>query len=324
VEITDERVQQAIDTFRRRLARLIPVDSPAAAGDFVVAEVTVTGDGIDQTTPNAELRVAPGMVEGIPLEDLPKALTGKAAGDRGELTTKVPAGHPNEGWREKDVTVGFELKEVKRLELPELTDRLAGLMGYPSADEMREYIRAQLVSRVAVEQQRAMRDQVGSTLMERTDFEVPPQASEGSAARLLSRRCANLMLQGVPREEIERNMDQLELEARQQAGVQMKLSFILAKLAEAEGIEVDDGEVNARIAEIARSQKRRPERLRHEFRSDGTLETLYMTLREEKTVDKVLELAQITDAEPAAEDHAPKPHKKAGSKAKDETPEEKP
>jgi len=339
VEITDERVQEAIDTFRRRLARLKPVDEPAAEGDFVVAEVSLKGEGIDQTIPNAELRVAPGMVEGIPLEDLPKALIGKAAGEQAELTAKVPAGHPNEDWREKDVTISFEVKDVKRLELPELTDELAALAGAASADEMRETTRAQLESRVSVEQQRAMRDQICSTLMEKTDFEVPPQAAERSAVRLLQRRCINLMMQGVPREEIERNMDQLELEARQQAGVQMKLTFILGKLADAEGIEVDEGEVNSRIAEIARSQNRRPERLRHELREDGTLETLAVTMREEKAIDKVLELGKITDAKPGDEEEKAKPKSKAkkktaakkpsakkpagGTKAKDETPEEK-
>ncbi len=316
VIIDDERVQHAIDSFRSKLATLKPIEAAAAEGDFVVADVSVTGEDISETTPNLELRVAPGMVTGIPLEDLPSALAGKKSGETSELKAIIPAAHPNEAWREKDVTIGFEIKEVKQLELPEMTDELAGLAGFESLQDMQDSTRAQLESRVESEQTQIMRDQICSHLLAKADFDVPPQAAERSASRLLSRRCVDMMMQGVPREEIERNMDQLELESRQQAAGRMKLSFILGRYADNEEIYVTDDEVNSRIAELARSQKRRPERMRQEMRSDGSLETLTSAILDEKAIDRILETAKITDARPEEKADEAKPAKKDEKKPK--------
>ena len=75
----------------------------------------------------------------------------------------------------------------------------------------------------------------------------------------------------------------------------MKLYFILDKLAQEMQIEVDDAEVNARIAQIAARYNRRPERLRREMTDDGSLDELIATIRSEKAIEKVLEKAKIVD-----------------------------
>lgn len=101
LEATDERVEQALAEARRPLGRLKPTKAAAREGDTVVADVSITGDGVEHTEANAEFRVAPGQFQGIPVEDLPKALTGAKAGQSAELKTTVPAAHPNEPWRKK-------------------------------------------------------------------------------------------------------------------------------------------------------------------------------------------------------------------------------
>ncbi len=316
VTITDERVQQAIDAFRGRFGRMRPIQGPSREGDRVVADVTVRGEGVDLEVRSLELPVGPGHVNRIPLEDLGKTLGGRKPGDTCRLKTRVPAGHPEQEWRDKDVTIEFHVLDIKRLELPELNDELAGQMGFSSVREMRDAVRARLEARLGFEQQRLMREQVREHLLKQTDFEVPPQAAERYSQRLLSRRVVDLMLRGVPREQIERDLDGLTAEAQRNAAAGLKLTFVLEKLADALEIQVEDGEVNARIAEIAREQRRRPERVRHEMRSEGTLELLTAAVREEKAIDRVLASAKITDA---AEDRPPaaetKPRKKAVKKA---------
>ena len=63
-----------------------------------------------------------------------------------------------------------------------------------------------------------------------------------------------------------------------------------------EAVEVEEGEVNARIAQMAAQQSRRPERLRSELANDGSLDQVESQLREQKTIDKLLEIAQMSDA----------------------------
>ncbi len=300
VEITDEHVEQFLNNYRQRYGRLKPTDTPAEDGDLIIADVKVTGDGIDQDQPNAELRVAPAQIEGIIVEDLPKVLAGKKIGDCPSVKATVPAAHPNEDWREKEVTITFDIKEIKRLELPELNEEFAKQEGFDSLDEMREAFRERFQARAPFEQQRAMEDQVRGFLIENTSFDLPEGLSQRYASRLLMRRSVELMNSGVPKEQITQNLQELQAAATEQAAGELKLSFILGKLAEAEEIEVGEGEINARVAQIAAQYNRRPERLRHELESEGKLDHLVTAIIEEKAIAKVLEQANIVDAETEA------------------------
>ncbi len=333
LEITDERVGKMVDSYRQQFGKLKPVDEPAAAGDVVVTDVQLAGEGIEYRQPNSELRVAPAQIEGILLEDLGKALEGARAGEVRSLKTKVPAAHPTEAWREKDVTATFTLREVKRMELPVADDAFARSCGFTDLAEMRETIRGSLKGRVANEQATAMRDQAAAHLLKSTTLEVPDGLATRHAAQTLRRRVMDLMMRGIPREQIEQNFQELEAQSVSQSAIDLKLSFILGKIADTEKLTVEEGEINSRIADIARQQNRRPERLRHEMMSEGTFEQFVDSLREQKALDKVLESAKVVDVteedqkklaeEGRAKALAEKKAQKARKKDADEAPAEK-
>jgi len=299
-EVSDEDVQARVDAMRESMARERPVDGPARPGDVVVADVRIAGEGVDFEVQNLELRVAPGQVHGIPLEDLADALDGKKAGASATIETTVPNAHFEEDWRGKNVRIRLDVQDVKRLDLPEADDAFAKQAGLTSMEELRDAVRRRLAQQAQADQRAAMRDQVIRHLLEQTSLEVPEQAAKRYADRLLARRAVELMLRGVPRGDIEQNMAQLEAEARARAAEQLKISFVLGKLADAQGVRVEEGEINARIAEIARRQNRRPERVRHEMRDEGTLETLTTAIREEKALEKVLDSARVVEPAPEA------------------------
>jgi len=318
-EVTDAHVDEALEEMRRPRGTLRPTDQPAVENDVIIADVTVAGEGIDVTAPNTEVRVAPGTVSGIPLEDLGEALAGKKAGGTAKLTTTVPAGHPNEDWREKKVTVSLKLQEVKHLELPELTEEFAADNGFDSVEDMREAVRRTLAGRVASEQRRLMSEQVRRFFMEKVDLEVPEGLAERQSAQLLRRHVIELMTRGVPREQIEQNLPQIQQQAADRAAQELKWMFIVGELGRKLEIEVTDDEVNARVAQIARVYRRRPERMRRELQEDGTYEQLGVAIREEKAIAKVLEAAQVIDVtaeEAAAEAEEGETGKKAAETKK--------
>ncbi len=332
VEVTERHVDEALDEMRRPRGVLRPTDDPAAESDVIVADVSVTGDGIDLQSANTEVRVAPGTISGVPLEDLGKALTGKKSGQTAELTTTVPAGHPNEDWREKEITVSLTIHEVKRLELPELTKEFASGAGFESVEDMRDAVRGNLQGRIVSEQARLMADQVRQYFMNKVELEIPEELAERHSARMLQRRVVDLMTRGVPREQIEQNLSELEAQAATQAALELKRMFIMGELAEKLEIEVSDDEVNARVAQMARAYRRRPERMRRELQDDGRLAELTVSMRGEKAIAKVLESARVVDvtaeeaeAEKDAGEKADKPKKaKKAKKAKEAAETEKP
>jgi hypothetical protein len=59
--------------------------------------------------------------------------------------------------------------------------------------------------------------------------------------------------------------------------------------------------LNGRIAVIAAQSGKRPEKVKQEMSADGSLMNMYVQMREQKAIDKILELAVVEDVDLPAE-----------------------
>ena len=299
IEITDEKVTEYLDQLRQGRAVYVDTDKAAAEGDHVTAGARITGEGIEPVDrPGLDLRVAPGQIEGIPLVDLGKKLKRAKAGKTVSMTVTVPAAHPNEEWREKELTIEITVSQVRRRELPELDAAFAEKLGFDSVDELREFVKSRLEGNVVTETSRAMRSQVQRYLLDNTEFDLPEGVAARHTERVLQRRYIDLLRQGVPRETVDERMAELQAAAAEQARQDLQLQFILAEICEQKEIEVTEDEVNARVASMAGMYNRRPERMRQELEQDGSLDALRNSIAEDKALDLLLADADITDVTP--------------------------
>ena len=147
-----------------------------------------------------------------------------------------------------------------------------------------------------------MRRQVQEYLLTNTQMDVPQRLKAAQADRVVNRRAMDLMQRGMPRAQIEQNLEQLKQGAEAEAERELKLFFILGKLGEDHAVEVGDDEVNGQIAMAAIQNGQRPESLRQRMEQDGSLANLYVQLREQKTLDKLLESAEVEEVEPTADE----------------------
>jgi trigger factor len=301
-EVDDERIDEYLDNLRESQARYEKTDEPAEAGDGILASVKITGEDVEHENPRVQTRVAPGVIEGLPLIELETDLAGKKTGETVTITTAAADSHPNEDWRGKELSIELTVHEVNRRILPELDEEFAQARGFDSMKEFREVLGEQLQQRVEQETQNSLRSQICDYLLGNTDFELPEGVIKRYTARMLQRQYIQLLSAGVPQERIAENLAQMQAAAEQRAQRDLKLSFILAKVAEEEQIEVDDDEVNARIAQIATMNNRRPERLHQELAAEGALEQITESIHEEKALDKLLEEADVVEVQPEQKD----------------------
>jgi len=94
-------------------------------------------------------------------------------------------------------------------------------------------------------------------------------------------------------------------------------------VAEEKGIAVSDEELNARVAQMAMYQDRRPERYRQELEAEGNLQQVAVSLQEEMAANVLLADATIVEVTPeqlAAE--AEEKAKAAQAEAKQDAPDE--
>lgn len=319
-EVTDEGIEKYLEELREMRAKHEPTEDPAGDHDVVSAKTKVTVEGCEPVEKDSiMLRVAPGNVEGLPLVDLGKELTGKKADDVVEMKVTVDESHANEDWQGKEATVEITVLNVRKRILPEISEDFAKDMGFESLDAVKDFVRERMQARVEDENKRNMRQQVSQYLLDNTKFDLP----EGVAARhtvdVLQRRYVELLRMGMPREKVDENLTQLQADAKEQADRELRLQFILSKVADDLNIEITDADVNSVIAQMAGQYGRRPERLRQELAADGSLEKVQMSMRDDAALDKLLEEAEVTEisaeeAEKKAEKAAPKPKAKKAAK----------
>ena len=98
----------------------------------------------------------------------------------------------------------------------------------------------------------------------------------------MRRQYINLMMQGLQQEQIDQHIEQLKSSSEQQAQQQLKVFFIMDKVADKLGIKTTEEEINGHIAQLAIQKKIRPERLKEEMQRDGSLDQFKSQVREQK------------------------------------------
>jgi trigger factor len=303
IDVKDENVDQAMQNLREQQGSLMPVeDRGVQAKDYLLADVHVKADGnVLGHQHDAQIVARPGRIGGIQVDDLDKQLEGLKPGETRTIKAHAPDTHPNDQLKGKDVEIEVALKDLKHLELAEINQAFLDDLGFKDEAELRDALKEQMVERIGYDVQQALREQVSKHLLETIHFDLPAKLSGKQADRVVNRRAMDLMMRGMGRDQIEANLEKLRAGADEEAARELKLFFILQKLSQDLGVEVDEAELNGRIAMLAAQRGRRPEKLKQDMAKDGTLANLFLQMREQKAIDMVLETATIEEVEVAPE-----------------------
>jgi trigger factor len=303
LEANDDRQNLAVENLRKYFGHWHDSTEPITENDTVTADVKVIATEDNATLaeqPNVSLAVKAGNIAGVRFEDMGDKLKGKRIGDSVTLEGTLPQDHPDEKYRGKPIKVEIAIKGVKHQHLPEVNAEFATMLGFDSVDALKADLKDRLVTQLEQETKGAMAQQVYRYLLSNTNLDLPAKLSQRQMGNVLRRRATELMQKGVPESDIVQQIDQLRISSAQQAAVDLRLFFILSKLAEMFGIDVSEEEVNNRISEIAAQYGRRPEKLRTQMNQSGQLEQLFLQIRDAKVVDKLLETAEITEIDEQA------------------------
>ncbi len=303
-EVSDEEIQAEIRKLCVAEGELEQRDAPEP-GDYLTGHGKMTGaDGtVHYDIEGAVVQVpdkdsdGSGMILGVKVDDFAKQMGLPRPGETFTVKVKGPPNHEVEAIRNDDLTIEFRVDRVDRI-IPAPIEKVLSMFAMESEDQLREAIRARLTQRALVRQQAAMRQQIADQLLEKIDIELPERLSAAQAARTLQNKRLELMYRGIDQGEIERHMAELRAASDAAAQRELKLFFILHRVAEELDIKVNEAEINARIAQLAMEQGERPEKLRQELIQRNQIGAIYQQIRDHKAMDALLEKAKITEVSP--------------------------
>jgi trigger factor len=296
VALTDEEVEQQVQSLRDRFAVLASAQRPAQEGDFVTLDLVASKGGAEIDDAKAT-GVSYEVGSGSMLDGLDDAVTGLSAGESTTFATKLLGGeHAGQ-----DVEVAVTVSAVKEKQLPELDDDFAQTASeFDTLDELRADTRARTERMKKLELGSKARDKVLEAVLEKVDVPLP----EGVVAAEIDHRKHSLQHQleqaGLTREAYlsaeGQSEEEFDADIEKRAREAIKAQFVLDAVAQKEQLSVAEGELSQHIMRRAMSVGLSPEQFAQEVVQSGQVGQLVSEVVRGKALALLVEAATIRDA----------------------------
>lgn len=298
--VPEGETEKIVDDLRKRGAALIPVEGrKSESGDTVTVDLvgTFEGDGEKEpiTAEGVEITIGDEGIE----KSFTENLIGLAEDEEKEFSVTYPDDFGSSELAGRTVRYTATVRSVGRVELPEADDEWARSLegGYESLSDLRQKIVKDMETMAKADADARVRNDIVNKLIESNKFEVPRAFVENQAYNLLNRWGQDLAQRGMDLKNVDRQV--VEVILRQQMMPQAELdvigSLLLEKIAEVEGIDVTEDELNEEILRMADYYRIPTEDVRGSLAADGGMENIKRQLKTRKTIEVIVEQAVVTD-----------------------------
>lgn len=280
--VTDEEIQHRLDTMRESKAEYPNLDPrPIENLDYVLVHLRSLGGIAEPIDQDVQIQV--GGAETLPAFN--EALLGASPDAVVEMDITYPEDYGQEKLAGK--TVRFELtpKFVRKKELPALDDEFARDLGdYQSLDELKNAVRQSIFHEKQYASQQTSKEEIIDRLVERNDFPVPDAYVDRQIENQIRMQLRNLAGQGIDPNTIQLDWDKVRETQRDRALRNVKASLLLEKIAEREGINATQDEIDHEVQRLARQEREAVAVTRARLDKDGTLGRIAGGIQTEKTL----------------------------------------
>ena len=309
-EVTDEQVAHVVEELREQQATLRPIDERGAAkGDVASVKFVGSIDGEPFEGGSADrLPLVIGEERMIPGWEA--NLVGLRIGESKGFDIGFPGDYRVESLRGKQAHFEVELLDLREKLLPEVDDAFAkSVSETATVDELRAEVRDALVRRADAEARHAFGDRIIDFAVANASVELPEVMVANEVEIMRDELRGRLAQQRIGLDQYlalaEQTPEQLTAELREPASRRVKTLLVLSAIAEKEGIDASDEQIDAEIAEQL-ERYGEDARLREYLTSRRGRSYLRMTLRNRTLVDTLADRALGTDGAAAASpDDAP-------------------
>ncbi len=300
VKVETRDIDEHLEMIRKRAATHAPVERGVKANDLVSMDFSLECEGKTlRDTKDAQLIVSGESFFGLKVGELDKILGGKKSNDEVETTLALPDNFREEEYRGKEATLKIKIKDVKEESLPELNDEWAKKLDYDDMEELREETGKVLEKQKQHAAEAKLAEQVREQLIAGTDFDLPEDLVKSQVEAYFHRRRIEMERHGMETAEVEKEMEEIRREdatAEENARKMLKGYFTLRHIADKEKIYVTEDEIMREIGGIAAHYGKSPQEMAALYEETGVINELRLDMREKKTIDFIIEKAEVEEA----------------------------
>ena len=290
---TEEEVTRQVDRLREQFGELNPVSRPARDGDHL--SIDLHGYRHDEAIEG--LSADDFLYElgsGSVIPELDTELQGAKAGDILKFNATVPD--------QDEVTLQVLVKEVREKILPDVTDEWASEASeFETVDELRTSITERMAAVKRVQAALALREAVVDAVADLVTDEVPEPLVGAEMERRVHDLSHRLQAQGADLaaylEATGTSQEDFLAGLRDAATKSAKADLAMRAVADAEGLEVSDEDLEGEIAQLAERLETKVPVLRKRVEQAGQLPTVRSDIRKAHALRWLLDHVEIVDEE---------------------------
>lgn len=298
VEVTDEAVEEQVQDLRSRHAKMVEAEEGAVIekGDFAIIDFAGTVDGEP---------FSGGEGKGYPLEvgsnsfipGFEDQLVGLKKGDSTDVDVTFPEEYFVKELAGKQAIFKVNVQDVKRKELPELTDEyVAANSDCKTVEELRASYKERMQKAAENNAQIAYEKALIDLAVANAEFEVPEIMIEDRVTQMIDEMRMSLEARKLTLEQYMQysGIDMKQLRERQHdAAVEnVKTDLVLDAIAKAENIQVSMEDVDSELSAIASQHGATLEDVKKIIKSNGTMGLLLANILRRKAAHVIIDSAK--------------------------------
>ena len=294
-EVGDEEIDKALRTIADQNRPFVARTEGAANGD----RVTINFEGSLEGTPfeggtGEDVPLIMGAGQFIP--GFEENLAGLKAGENKTFDVTFPDDYRATHLAGKNATFAVTVKAVEAPGPVTIDDEFAKTLGVESLAKLKDAVK----DRIAREHTLASRQKLKRALLDQLDerhkFEPPPSLAEQEFANVWSQVENDLKQQNRTFEDEGTTEEKARAEYRGIAERRVRLGLVIAEIGEKNNIRVSDDQLRAAVMEQVRQFPGQERQIWEYYQKNpNALAALRAPLFEDKVVDFLVELAEVTD-----------------------------
>lgn len=259
VAVSAEDVEAELARMQTRNARQVSVEREAKKGDVVNLDFEGFVDGVAFEGGKGEkfdLELGSGMF----IPGFEEQLEGKNVGDECEVNVTFPEEYNEKSLAGKPAVFKCKINEIKENQKPELDDEFAkDVSEFDTIAELKADIEKKMVESKQSSADTAFQERVMDKVIENMEAEIPDAMVETQLDRVAEDFSYRLAMQGMEFESYLKmtgmTMEQFRSVFAPQALRQVKIRLALEKIAELEGMDITEEDLNAEFDKLADNNK---------------------------------------------------------------------
>ena len=296
-ELSDADVDRQTARTLSRFMAGEPVDGEAQPGDLLnVNIIFYEGDRELSRVEEESVVMRPQLTFGDAIIDgFDTLLTGAREGDKRETNVTISDSAPNPEHRGKSLRAEFEVIEIRRIQVDEVSPKTLDDLGFGNPTELRAFVRAELERQFSYHQHQDLRKQIVARLTQGAKWDMPESLVNKQTSRELQRLVLELQRSGFDRDKITQYVNAARFNARNSTIEALREHFVLEKIAEELKLEPTPEEYDSEILLLAEQSDVSPRRIRARLEKSGQMDAIRNQIIERQVIDRIVAAAKLND-----------------------------